>query len=341
MNADEQKALQEQLIAENRSESEDIKVIAKSVMGIEAIMSGKRAQLQNEAARTNIMPGVINGMSSYDMALDFLTKEINPKLMDAATNIQLVSESLGTFTAVTANKAFLTGPISTFAAKNPEEFGQAWNDYIHEMFGDSEWVDNFGAKVQEATTSVANFATGLNQYLTDHGLDLMPGNKNNAAFSGRDGSTSTPLARSPQDDQATVLATMTDAVTEASHRALNGGRPDYVLPIVNSNGFLNNSVTFSGTQNSLPGASVAPTGGGAQTGTQGSQTGGAESRQVGPYDFNISGNLTMTVTGDNGKIGTEEIIKRLLNDTDFKRMLAHEIAISKAQIESGHNPTAN
>lgn len=341
MNADKQKALQEQLIAENRSESEDIKVIAKSVMGIEAIMSGKRAQLQNEAARTNIMPGVVSGMSSYDMALDFLTKEINPKLMDAATNIQLVSESLGTFTATTANKAFLTGPISTFAAKNPEEFGQAWNDYIHEMFGDSEWVDNFGAKVQDATTSVANFVTGLNQYLTDHGFDSMPGNKNNSAFSGRDGSTSTPKARSPQDGQATVLATMADSVTEASHRALNGGRPNYMLPTISSNGFLNNSVTFSGTQNSLPGASVAPTGGGAQTGTQGNKTGVAESRQVGPYDFNISGNLTMTVTGDNGKIGTEEIIKKLMNDTDFKRMLAHEIAIAKSEIESGHNPTAN
>lgn len=334
MSAEEQMDLQKQLIAENRSESEDIKVIAKSVMGIEEIVSGKRAQLQNEAARTDIMPGVIGGLSSYDMVLDFLRKDINPKLMNAVSNIELVSKSFGTFVTTTANRALITGPISTLSANNPEEFGQAWNDYIHEMFGGAEWVDEFGAKVQSATTSLGNFVEGIRGYLLDYGIDILPGNKNNPAFSGRNGSTTTPIARNTQEDRSTVLAAAGDVVREASHRAMNGGTPGYMNPIVNPLGHLNGSVVFAGTQNSLPGVSVAPNGGGGQTGTQTSQTAGGQAGQNSSFNFNISGNLTMTVNGDNGRIGTVDLTKSLMEDADFKRMLAYEIAKAMREVEA-------
>lgn len=330
MSAEKQAALQEQLIAENRSESEDIKVIAKSVMGIEAIISGKRAQMQNEAARTNILPGTVSGMSSYDMVFDFISKEINPKLMEAATNINLVAESLGTWTATTANKALITGPMSTFAAKNPEEFGQAWNDYLHEMFGDAEWVDEFGAKVQSATTSVANFVEGLNQYLTDHGFDVLPGNKENVAYAGREGSTTTPVPRNQQEDIATILA---ENGAEVIPYGTRNGASDLLAPITNPTGTLNNSVKFSSTQNSLPGVSVMATGGGMQAAAQGGQNTGGNG-QTGNYSFNISGNLTMTVNGDNGKIGTVDLTKTLMDDSDFKRMLAYEIAKAMKEVDS-------
>ena len=332
MSADQQAKLQEQLIEENRSESEDIKVIAKSVMGIEEIMSGKRGQLQNEAARTNILPGTVNKMSSYDMVLDFITKEINPRLMQAATNISLVSESLGTWTATTANKALITGPLSTFAAETPEEFGQAWNDYLHEIFGDAEWVDKFGETVQGATTSVANFAEGLNQYLSDHGFDLLPGNKKDVAYAGREGSTSTPVPRNQQEDIATILAENGAQVIPYGTR--NGASTDIMSPINNPLGALNNRVVFSGTENSLPGATVMSSGAGTQATAQGGQNTGGRNTQTGSYNFNISGNLTMTVTGDKGKIGTADLVDKLMNDTDFKRMFAYELAKAKAEIDS-------
>ena len=42
----------------------------------------------------------------------------------------------------------------------------------------------------------------------------------------------------------------------------------------------------------------------------------------------------MTVTGDKGKIGTADLVDKLMNDTDFKRMFAYELAKAKAEIDS-------
>ena len=106
------------------------------------------------------------------------------------------------------------------------------------------------------------------------------------------------------------------------------------MPIANPLGYQNNSVVFAGTQNSLPGASVSPTGNGGQTGAQASQTTVGQTGQNGNYNFNISGNLTMTVNGDNGKIGTVDLTKSLMEDADFKRMLAYEIAKAMSEVNA-------
>ena len=123
-------------------------------------------------------------------------------------------------------------------------------------------------------------------------------------------------------------------VTEATHRALNGGKAD-ILPITsNPLDFLNNYVTFAGTQNSLPGVSVTPSGLAGQTSTQTTQAGTSQAGQNGNYSFNISGNLTMTVNGDKGKIGTVDLTKSLMDDADFKRMLAYEIARAMKEVNA-------
>lgn len=332
MSSEEQKALQEQLIAENRSESEDIKVIAKSVMGIEAIISGHRKNLENEAARTNIMPGAVNGVSSYDMVLNFLTEKFTPSVDAAAGKVALFTDSISTYLSTLANTA-LVGGLETLNANSPEEFGQAWKDLITELFGTSNAANAVGNALGSLATTIGTTVERINAYTSPHGFNVLPGN-NTTDYAGRDGSTSTPIARSPQEDTATVLAAKEDAVTEASYRARNGGRPERLMPVANSLEYPNNFVVFAGTQNSLPGASVSPTGNGGQTGAQASQTTGGQTGQNGSYNFNISGNLTMTVNGDNGKIGTVDLTKSLMEDADFKRMLAYEIAKAMSEVNA-------
>lgn len=332
MSSEEQKALQEQLIAENRSESEDIKVIAKSVMGIEAIISGHRKNLENEAARTNIMPGAVNGVSSYDMVLNFLTEKFTPSVDAAAGKVALFTDSISTYLSTLANTA-LVGGLETLNANSPEEFGEAWKDLITELFGTSNAANAVGNALGSLATTIGTSVERINAYTSPHGFNVLPGN-NTTDYVGRDGSTSTPIARSPQEDTATVLAAREDAVTEASYRARNGGRSERSMPVANPLGYLNNSVVFAGTQNSLPGASVSPTGNGGQTGAQVSQTAGGQTGQNGNYNFNISGNLTMTVNGDNGKIGTVDLTKSLMEDADFKRMLAYEIARAMKEVNA-------
>lgn len=332
MSSEEQKDLQEQLIAENRSESEDIKVIAKSVMGIEAIISGHRKNLENEAARTNIMPGAVNGVSSYDMVLNFLTEKFTPSVDAAAGKVALFTDSITTYLSTLANTA-LVGGLETLNANSPEEFGQAWKDLITELFGTSNAANAVGNALSSLTTTIGTTVEKINAYTSPHGFNVLPGN-NTTDYVGRDGSTSTPIARSPQEDAATVLAAREDTVTEASYRARNGGRSERLMPIANPLGYQNNSVVFAGTQNSLPGASVSPTGNGGQTGAQTSQTTGGQTGQNGNYNFNISGNLTMTVNGDNGKIGTVDLTKSLMEDADFKRMLAYEIAKAMSEVNA-------
>jgi hypothetical protein len=332
MSTEEQMALQEQLIAENRSESEDIKVIAKSVMGIEDIISGQRKNLENEAARTNIMPGAIGGMSSYDMVLNFMTEKFTPSVADAAGKLELFKQSVSTF-ASTLGNSFLVGGLETVNANSPEEFGQAWRDLTTEMFGTSKEAKKLGDVIGGLAEAIGTGVKKINDYTKPYGFNLLPGH-NTDAYSGTEGREEEPVARNPQADAATVLAAKEDVVTEATHRALNGGGADLLAPVLNPLGLLNNAITFTGTQNSLPWASVTPSGVAGQTGGQASQTGTGQAGQTGNYNFNISGNLTMTVNGDNGKIGTVDLTKSLMEDADFKRMLAYEIAKAMKEVDA-------
>lgn len=332
MSSEEQMTLQEQLIAENRSESEDIKVIAKSVMGIEDIVSGHRKNLENEAARTNIMPGAVGGASSYDMVLNFLTEKFTPNVAEAAGKIELFTQSIGTFVNTFEN-SLLVGGLETVNANSPEEFGQAWRDLTTELFGTSKAATAAGDVMGGLAESFGGFVKKVRDYAKEYGFDILPGHDTDE-YSGTDGREGAPIARNPQADAATVLATKQDVVTEATHRALNGGKAD-ILPITsNPLDFLNNYVTFAGTQNSLPGVSVTPSGLAGQTSTQTTQAGTSQAGQNGSYSFNISGNLTMTVNGDKGKIGTVDLTKSLMDDADFKRMLAYEIAKAMKEVNA-------
>ena len=55
------------------------------------------------------------------------------------------------------------------------------------------------------------------------------------------------------------------------------------------------------------------------------------------YDLNLSGTITMNINGDNGRIGTTDLLKMLQNDEHFKREVAKILyeAVQKMEKSSG------
>lgn len=331
MSAKQQEELQKQMIEENRSESEDIKVIAKSVMGIEQIISGRRKQIANAAAAAEIAPGAVNGLSTYDMALRFVTEEFNPQLEAAAVKIQSIVGSLEAFTSTTLNTAGF-GIVGTLGANSPEEFGKAWSDLTEKLFGTTPAVKEFGNTIGNIAEDVAAFFERINAYTEPRGLNML--GHEAGTVNGTPGRETPPVARSTQADAATVLATQQDSIREATHRALNGGRNPIFEPIERLAAMFGAPVMFSGTENSVPGVTVTPTGGAIQPQSQQATQTGNGATTSSPYNLNISGNLTMTVNGDRGNIGTVDIVKMIQQDADFRRMLAIEIAKAMEEVDS-------
>jgi hypothetical protein len=103
------------------------------------------------------------------------------------------------------------------------------------------------------------------------------------------------------------------------------------------------AVSFASNEQSIPGAQVASTKGGNTTsGAQAQQGGSGDNpNRAYTYNLNLSGNLTMDINGDNGKIGTADIMKLIQDNPSFARELAKAMAESLAKINAAgmnHNP---
>ena len=330
MSSDEQKALQEQLIEENRSESEDIKVIAKSVMGIEDLVSGRKKQMSNETARRNIMPGIVGGLSTYDMAMGFVNEKVTAESIEGAAKVDQYIENIQAIDAL-LTAGTIIGAIGTLAANTPEEFGNAVNKFITDTLGTSDRMQYLGNIIGDFAMKAADVFTNnpIVNYVKEHGINAYA--PNDPYYTGQTGSDFTPVARNPEGDRADVLAAR-DVTAEATYRANHAGRREAIAPIV-AGDLMNNRVVISGNENSLPTATVAATKTESQPTTQ-AQTEQQQSSQEGSYNLNVSGTLTMNVNGDNGRIGTIDLSKMLRDDDGFRRMLAHEIAKAMKELDA-------
>jgi len=332
MGSDEQIALQQQMIEENRSESEDIKAIAKSVMGIEDLVSGRKKQMSNEAARANIMPGVISGLSSLDMAMNLINEKFTPQVIEGAGKINQLINNVGTFWE-TFTSAPIVGLIGTLAADTPEQFGNAFQQLATDLFGTSSQVQAFGKTIGDVMSTIYGTLQkylGPTSYVNERaGINLFAPSE--SYLNGESGRETPPVAREPESVRSEVLASR-DLVTEANYLSSHGGHREVMAPIVGGE-LMNNRVTISGNDNSMPTATVAPTKSEAQTAQQ-TATEQQQTTQSGNYNFNVSGTLTMNVNGDNGRIGSVDVMKMLQDDPDFKRMLAYEIAKAMKEVDA-------
>ena len=142
--------LQDQLIEETRSESEDIKVIAKSVMTIEEKVAGFRSQAENEEARNKIIPGAVSGLSSYEIASRVLNEEFTPEVIESARKIDLFTESIDVFLQSIGARATIGGVKAADAVINSESPQQARGvveEEFKKLFGDSDLANTVSSFV--------------------------------------------------------------------------------------------------------------------------------------------------------------------------------------------------
>jgi len=346
--------LQEQLVEETRSESEDIKVIAKSVMGIEQIVAGITGQVDNELARNAVMPGVVGGKSSLELAMETLTRRINEETIAGAAKLdQSVQSLLQNWNVLTGS--VINEAIKPFSSSSPEEFSSKLGEAFENVFG--KGAHDFGEKLGEKLTGVAET---IGKKLEEYGFTPMEvfHSREHEGVEGRTTPIVKPETQEPTRTTSSVAMAARDVTIQATSFSLNGGENAQIKPIEGSqvsraaaavqgdgtqllnliqalatsagytvitaplNPSANNGQT--GTQiyaspESIPGTTVAPGGNGPQTADQ---RGGAEGRNGNngqTISLSVSG--TITVVGDKGEIGTADILK-LLDTDEFRREVA-------------------
>ena len=228
--------LQEELIEETRSESEDVKLIAKSVMGIEKQITGRRSALKNEAARSVVKPGVF-GKSTIDVAQREV-ENINPELIYGAGKLDSISRMFDP-TSIAYHGAFIEPlkAVAAFNGENAEKFGEELSNSLKNALGDNELTKFLAPELKSAGTWAANLAASFNEFTKKYGAYFFAPLKDNTLTTveqGRD-----------------VTTTTQNVLTEASNRATN----NTTLPPVQSRGNLSNAA------NAISTASVGNNGG--------------------------------------------------------------------------------
>ena len=312
--------LQQKLVEETRSESEDIKVIAKSVMTIEEKVAGYRSQAENEAARNKIIPGAVSGLSAYEIASKMINEEFNPSVLEAAGRIDLFRESISNFLQAMGGKLVIGGTKSFDAVLNsntPEEARSTVETEFSKMFGNSDLAKTVTSFIGTVSEWASKALASVNNYTTDRaGVNVLPGKetKNVATGqAGREGELTLPVVSAATTNRPGVISS-----NDAASEILRSHMTMYPWP--------QQGVSFVGNQQSVPGVHVtAPANGQSQGTTQGQQGG---TNGTYSYNLNLTGNLTMDINGDNGKIGTADIMKLLENNPNFAREVAKAISES-------------
>jgi hypothetical protein len=148
-----------------------------------------------------------------------------------------------------------------------------------------------------------------------------------------------------------------DVVLEASHFSMRGGNDTTMAPIADNGQIIRATATavgaapvspfmqplvttgagsltgveIKGTNTSVPSMTVAPPRQEVQTSTKA----GTDTKETTmSYNLNLSGTLTMNVNGDNGKIGSVDLMKMIENDAGLRRELAKAIEDAIAKMGS-------
>lgn len=326
--------LQKQLIEETRSESDDIKVIAKSVMGIEDIVSGKKAQVENEAARATVRPGVYEGRSAYDTVLSTLLKDISPKLIEGAGNIDTMVKSLEAIKSSIEGK-FESALFTPFAETTAEAIVASSRQSVKDFFGDNDFSNVVSDVVGGLVNATTNLTTHIDS-LTDE-IKLIPWLEPHTAEGpkGREVKLEKPKDKEPNESIAIAARDVTvqtrnfssgqDSVIKPNERAGEMALATSVISNTNTEApfvdgktleeYLNTEmsriftnafsegVVIKGNNESIP-SEVVKT----PTKTDSTTTTNTQDNNINTQrDITINLNGTFTFEGDKGRITTKEI----------------------------------
>ena len=214
MNADEQKKLQDELIEQNRSESEDIKEIAAHTLSIDDHVQGFLKQVLNTQASTATMPGVISGKSSYQLLVDTLMQKLTPESFAAAgkldEQINSLVQNIINFTGSVVNDI-----VKPFSANNPEDFGKKWEEAYKNILGNFLGKDAAGT-FGDIQTKLAEAVNSIGTKLEEYGLTAIQ------SLTGQEGKTTNLANGSVEQSKNTVALAAKDVTMQATNFSLNG-----------------------------------------------------------------------------------------------------------------------
>ena len=375
MDAAKQKDLQEQLVKEQRSESEDIKAIYDSVRTIEEGVSGRHKQIENEMAYNKIIPGVIGGTSTWNAVADTLVNHINQKAMSGVAALDNPFQSLidgARSSIVTALGDF----NSAFDSSSLEEFKKTLKEGLKSNIGDSPAANMLTGAITGVMGAIGKLAVDMNNNVGgEAGFDIFirqhtekeqatakgtptaavqvttAGTNENVdteyeaawrAVTGHQNSTNFSGNRTEEPVRQTDLRTQTlqkvdDREIQAAARILTGSSLVENQYKVNVNHY--NEAQKQGNIIIEVDKNSIPSSQVAPTNTQ-TQTTTTTSQpgiqgQTLNYNLNITGTIKMDITGDKGKIGQAEILKMLESEKGFRDAIAKAIADAVAQMDAG------
>ena len=158
------KDLQDEFIRVSRSESDDVKEIAKSVMHMEDLMVGRGHQVVNAAAANNIKAGVYKGVSEWDAITDLYLNGFTDDLIAAAEKMDFPIKNLATVITSTNVKG-VAQIASSVNSSSLQEFFDNFSDNMKKTFGDSELATGITAFLTDIISGVSKYAISIDDYL--------------------------------------------------------------------------------------------------------------------------------------------------------------------------------
>ena len=309
--------LQEKLIEETRTESEDIKVIAKSVIGIEGMISGRRHQISNEIALNKTKPGVIGGISTVEATVDALVNAMNDRFVSGIGKMDFpLNNAENVLVSMGINS--LSELVKPFDAKSLGEFKGMMSDSLEKVFGTEGDFANLAHSLVSGLTDIAsNVVTAVNNF-TQRTLDI--------DFLHRTVATGVALPKQQTEVNVPSMFEPSRYLTGVSvptiygayqQQRMQGSTQEYSLYPTQER-----KMTFRENERTMPAESVSKPAA-QETAGQATQNGSGE------YTINLNGTLSMDVNGDNGKIGTIDIVQLLKNNnglmSEFSKMISDAI----------------
>jgi hypothetical protein len=301
--------LQQQLIEETQSESEDIKAIAKNVMTINDKMKGYWSQAENEAARNVLRPG-ISGLSAYEIASKTLNEKFTPEVLAAAANIDMFSKKFESINALLAGQGVPAGVKAidaTLHSKTPAAAKSAVEKELLGVLGDSDLAKEISSLFGSIAAFIQEKVAKVDDYTKNTTGTSILAKKDDLKTATITGKRSNYVEIESASLVGTATGTSINSVTQPT-------------PYINTAG--NNGTTFNSNQSSIPSTQVVPSSTqGQRTQDEGQNT---NQKQEVTWTINLGGNLKMDVNGDDKKniYNSVDLIKMLENDQGFKMNLA-------------------
>ena len=296
----------DEFIRQSATQEEDVKQIAANVLSIAEVVTGRQQQMVNEKAYQSVQPGIIGGLSTVDLATASILRVGTPEMQAMAKIDEYANNLQGHM--VNFGSSIMTSFLKAGNATTPEEFGEK----IGKAFGDILGPSVEGT-MQNVGTDVGKWLHDVAEKLEqEYGFNPLAYNEPKKA-----------PATSPVTSSAARGTTVAPS-TGGSTTTAGAGTASSSTGAVITGGGSAPGYTFKQNSSTIPTASVET--GKNNTTQTGGQNPSSRREDSGPLVIRLDGHVAVDVVGDNGKIGTEDLMKILRENPTFMQELANMIA---------------